>query len=436
MAQISTTSVADILRISYSTEEYIAPHERFMCRSYDLMMEFERGDDPVGASHKFEIVTRNSHSGASVAEGSDWPTFRVPASVQATVTARQFLTPLAFTDMMLEVAKAGGMIHAIPIVDRYASGAVQDHHAMMNRNVIGHGTGRMAVVQDATVTSTTAIMRNPEGTWQLREGMYVGAYDTDAGAGTLQGAVMRIVAIDDDTRTVTWAAAVTLTAGWGIYRMASDTVGDYALGTNGIRGIVDNGTLTTTIFGLTRADYPGLNAQIVSPSTSGSQSYSEALVRQCVNRVRRKNGMEPSHVLMNQGMVSEHCNFLTPSRMYTVTGKGVPAYQIGQNEDDLGVMQNGKKIPFIVDTDYPAAEMAFLTLNLFRRHTLKQAEWVGDYGEGGGSPKLLRAPGTGQNFNTSVVGALQGFINVASLMPGANCRATSVADAENNFPSA
>jgi hypothetical protein len=430
-----TTAVANILATTYSRERYIAPHERHMTPFLDTVEEFDNGGEPVGRSRKFEIVTKDSHSSGAQAEAAAWPTFITPASLNGEITAKPVNAAVAWSDLMLAVGQGDGLIHQLDIIDRYVQMTVRNLMSNLNRLSLGTPTAYITTVQDTTDTLTTFVAANPEGVLGLREGMII-AFDN--ASGTFQGNTQQIVSINFETRTVTIDAARTLTAGWRVFKATVDTGTtastsntEYNKGLLGLRATVSNGDYGTTYAGITRSSDPQVNATVVAPTT-GTQSYSESLVRKLYNRIRFANGQEPTEAWTNLGVLSEHLNYMTPNRMSVVgTGDKVPGYGIGHDEAKLGFHFGGKFIQFKVDQDLPARELYLITKENFRKHILRKSNWYGDNvgPDGSSSPQLLQMPAT-SNYAAAKIACLGWMGELANVQPKANAVGRKIYDAE------
>jgi hypothetical protein len=430
-----TAAVANILATTYSREKYIAPHERHMTAFLDGVESFDDGGAPVGKSRKFEIVAKSGHPSGAQAEAASWPTYINGAVLNAELTAKIVNAVVSWSDLMLAVGQAGGLINALPVIDRYVQDTTNALMLNLNRLSLGTPTAYITTVQDTTDTLTTFVAANPEGVLGLREGMVI-AFDN--ASGTFQGATQQIVSINFETRTVTIDAARTLTAGFRVFKATVDTGvtattanTEYNKGLTGLRATVSNGDFGTTYHGITRSSDPQVNATVVAPTT-GTQSYSEALVRKLYNRVRFSNGEEPTEAWCNLGIVSEHLNHLTANRMYTVgTNEKVPGYGIGHDEGKLGYHFGGKFIPFKVDQDMPARELHLITKQNFRKHILREANWYGDNvgPDGSSTPQMLQLPAT-TTYSAAKIACLGWMGELANVMPKANAVARKIYDAE------
>jgi hypothetical protein len=179
---------------------------------------------------------------------------------------------------------------------------------------------------------------------------------------------------------------------------------------NGLRTFIDNGALTSTVMGINRAANPQVNATILDNGGS-LQDYSEALDRDCLVQIRQRSGRTPTASFSNAGILSEHYRFTTPDRIFQIQGndKGVPAYNVGGNEEDLAIHFGGKRIKMKFDEDLPARSLYFLYEPGYRMHTLLEDDWF--KGEDG----ILRiAPADGGGtFKNVWLGEMQGCFNVS-----------------------
>ena len=431
MAATSVANLPNILTRTYNRENYFAPHERALTKFYDGTEDFTDGGKPLGVERRWGIRTKDSHAAGGTAESGDLPSFNAPSVLQAAIAAIQVAASVAWSEIILSAGQGEGILSATDIIDDHVKMTTRNIMSALNRLSLGHGTGRMGVVEATTSSSTAFVCRLPEHVLQFREGMTIDFFDTDTG-GSKQGATETIVSINFETRTINIVNARSLTAGWSIYKAISTSVSEYGIAPMGMRGIVDNATLATAVFGITRSSNPQVNATVLTAG-GGTQSYSEKLVRKGLNRIFFATGLEAEEIWTNRGVVAEHLNHLTGTRVYTVgPGDGVPSYQIGANQEQISFQHNGKKIPFKIDPDLPAREMALLTRSLFRRHVLRKTSWVGDGtgADGAGSPILMQAPGGTNTYALQKVAGMVWMGNFGHLQPKANTRITEIADEE------
>lgn len=430
MAATTTSNLPNILARVYSRDSHFYEFEQALTPFLTLVVSPASNEEPLGAGRYFQLWLGDAHASGGTAEGGDLPSAGQPNIVQGVVAQSTQTAAFGVSEQMLSVGLKDGTI---------GPDALHQHVEMTTRNLLfeinrlvvaGHGTGRMGVVEAATVASTTFVARNPEHVLQFRVGQKIAFYDTDTG-GSIQGTTRTVTAINFETRTITMDAVHTLTAGWSVYRAISSSVTAYGVAPNGMRGIADNGTLTSTIFGVTRSATPDVNASVLTAG-GGTQPYSEKLLRKAINRAFFTAGQdEPDLILTNRGIVSEHFNHLTPDRIYDGTS-GVPSYEIGYKKYPV-FNNNGKAIPFFTDGVFPARELIVLKKSYLRKHIAREASWLGDNSgpDGSASVQLLQAPGSsGSNYALTKIGGQAWMGNISYRMPKGLVRLTEIADEE------
>lgn len=422
MAASTTTTLSDQLLRTYSRRDWFAPFERSATKFLDTVEDFPN-EEPLGVGRYFEVYLADPHNSGAQAEGGTWPTPTQPIVQQGTVAAKSIVATFGLSELLLSAGKGAGAFG--DTLHRHVTWTTRNLMSNINRCTLGHGTSRIGVIE-ATATSASQTLRVPEHVLQIRPGMIIDVYTLET-AGSQEVDSIQVDAVNFSTRVITLASSQTATAASSVY--VQDTRG---LGPMGLRGINDAGTLTAAIFGITRSSYPEVNAQVISASGgTGTQPYSEALVRKGINQVYFTSGAEVEEIWCNRGIISEHLNHLVGDRVYQISDNGVPSYKIGYNPKTLAFQNGGKDIPFKVDEDLPAREMHLICKSLFRRHVLRKASWMGDdSGEAGSSqPILLQAPAT-TTYSSNKLAAMVWMGNLGHISPKAGCLINQVADAE------
>jgi hypothetical protein len=393
-------------------------------------MDWE-SEEPLGRGRTFGIRTKDAHSTGTVSESAgSTPTLRQPEILQANVDAVQAVGVTGWTELMMSAGRGLGTLGPDVISDHIEM-TTRNVMQLLNRMSLQHGTARLAVVQDTTVASTTFVVRNPEHLLMLRENLLIDFYDLDTG-GAKQGATETITALDFETRTVTIGNARSLTAGWGIYQALTSAISTYGVAPFGLRAWADNGELTSSIAGITRSGNPGVNANVLTQA-SGTQPYSEKLMRKAINRIFFACGLEPDEAWTNKGIISEHLNHLVGDRRFTLApGDNVPKYRIGQREEEIGFQTGGNFIPFKCEGDLPDREIIFLKKNMFRRHQLRAVNWIGDDSgvDGVARAVLLQLPAASGGYELSKIAILLGMTNYGNRMPKSIARVSAISDEE------
>lgn len=430
MAVTSSSNFAGLLVEVFSRDRVFAPFERSLAKFHTSTLDWE-SEEPTGRGRTFPIRSKDAHSTGSVTEANNvTPTIRQPEVLQANVDAIQMVGICGWTEFMISVGQGLGTLGPDVISDHIEM-TTRNVMQLLNRMSLGHGTGRLAAVEATTSSSTTFVARNPEHLLQLRVNMLIDFYDVDT-SGSKQGASQTITDLDLDTRTVTIDAARSLTLNWGVYQALTSSISTYGVAPFGLRAWADNGNLTSSIAGLTRSTNPGVNANVITQS-SGTQPYSEKLMRKAINRIFFACGLEPDEAWCNRGIISEHLNTLVGDRRFTLApGDNVPKYRIGYDEQQIGFQAGGSFIPFRVEGDMVDREIVFLKKNMFRRHQLRAINWIGDDSGVDGVAKavLLQLPASGGGYELSKVAILLGMTNYGNRMPKSICRVSAISDEE------
>lgn len=428
MAAITKTTAANILATTYN-RKYIANFERLKAKFWDTVQKFQDGQPAYGTNRTWAIQTKGSHSVRVVAEGGDYPAYSAPSWVQALVTNTQILGTVNMTELLGAISQNEGYLgEGMNLAGSLVKAGIKEGVLALNRQSLGYSSGRMAVVATTTDTSTTVPVSFPYGCFQVRENMEVDFYDTDSG-GSKQGNTETVSFKSESgpSPSITIDTARTLTATWGIY-----VTGEYGIAMQGLQQVVDDGTLTSTLFGLTRSTTPDINALVMSAS-DGNQPWSEQLVNQAIQYIVQRGDTEPDEIWSNDGMPAAQRDNLSGSRIFTIApNQDVPSYGVGYNTDSLTYNYNGKKLPYKVDRNLPARTMYVVTKSLFRKHVLKDLDWNRDGdepGTGSGSAYWMQQPSTGgAGFASAKVALFNAYVALGHTQPKLNAAVTDVVD--------
>jgi hypothetical protein len=427
MAATTAATFAGLLFETVTRDSMFIPFERAMAKFHDSTKSWPN-EAPYGKGRTFGIRTKDAHSTGTAADGGGTPTLRQPSILQANVDAVQVVGAAGWSEFFLSAGQSQGVIAADALSD-HIDMTVRNVTQLLNRLSLGHGTGRLAVVESASTYYITC--RVPESVFQLRPGMTIDLYDADT-SGSKQGNTETISAIDLDTRVVTTNVSASRTTGWGIYQALTSSVSTYGVAPSGLRAWADNGALTSTIAGLTRSSDTGVNANVISVP-EGVTPYSEKLMRKAINRIMFSCGLEPDEAWCNKGIISEHLNHLVGDRLFTLSpSDNVPKYRIGHDERQIGFQNGGSFIPYRCETDMPAREIIFLKKSMWRRHMLREVNWIGDDSgvDGVARAVLMQQPASGGGYDLNKVAILLGMVNYGNKMPKSMCRVTGIADEE------
>lgn len=398
MADTTTTRSASLLR-QYTREKAFEPCEREKTRAWDGIKE-AKDLRPGGSGRFYKIIENTGHPGSnSDTDGGDWPADRPITEVVLQVTAADIDSPVEITQRYELLAEDEGSFYG----DADAEAVVRAMRELFSYADVligaGHGTGRLAVVGANSGPSTTVTLDDPEFAFQLRRGMPIEFVDLDTG-GTVQ-ATTSIESIAVDGTSIVVADAVTVTAGWGIYKL--NAYGKRI--PNGYRNIVDDGDLAATIDTGVRADHPALNAIVIDPG--GLQDYSETLVNKLLNRIGNEQDFIPTELRCNVGITGEYLRSIAGDR-FRMSNSDT---ETGRDSTKYGFLFQGKKLPFIEDRNLPARELYAIYKPALRKHMLRKADWV--RGEGGAVFHQKPASG-GDTYAYAKVGVMSLMMNISS----------------------
>lgn len=232
----------------------------------------------------------------------------------------------------------------------------------MNLYAFGDGTGTLATLGTAVLTSTTVnstlvASGSIEGTHYLRVGMkvavHVGSTGTVRGTGFIVGLAG---AIEDATQTnfTIGPTNVAFTTASGDIITVTGTDGASDSFNNVIAGlklIVDNGVLNTTFQNISRSTNPQYNAGVVA--LTGSPALARDHLRRALAQVQ-----------ILQGRVSPSLEIIShPSQLHAYMDMGwtLKRFNDTNKKLDLGFnMVEWEGFPWIVDTDCPKDHIFFV----------------------------------------------------------------------------
>jgi hypothetical protein len=288
-----------------------------------------------------------------------------------------------------------------------------------------HGTGRIATVQDNSSGATfigkigPAGTAEPHGVQLLRPNMNISIYADDTGSGALREAA-KITKIVQGTRVVTTDTTLTTT-------VADDSVyitGSYGQTTvpNGLMGIVDDGTLLTTIHNQSRSTYEDLKATVLTGGGALSP-LTEADLLNGAFTVKHLTGQKITDILMNVGMLDAYLAFVRPDRRYPVApGQSVPDYKTGYNEDKLEFLWGGGKASINCVDDIAPRTVIGITKDKLRRFNLRKMTW--DQSSGG----LFKQGVNSTGYKTTQQATLVHLENLGSFQPNSAFRISDKLD--------
>jgi len=388
--------------------DYFELHQNYRAPFYQMIQQSKNHEaDGEGAFWPFYLETPQNMG--SPAEGGALPPVKSRTEVQARVRPIQFINSFQISFILAAVGTKRGSFSKTEI-QRHMWESTTDVTKHMNRVMAGsHGSGRLCQVQDATVATASFVAKLPQGTLLIRPNMLLDVYTLDSGgviSSTGAATQIKVNSVVPATRTVNLATALTLSANEHVY-----VYPDYNNTSNGLLGLVDDGTFLTTIHNQSRSSFPGLKATVLD-NGGVLRPQTEELLIDGASQTLQNSGQEIDCLLMNSGQIRQYLKNVIPQRRYNVNGKGVPAYQTGAREDDLQFLWGGKTCHIKRMEDISPRNIFGITTSLIRRFEVEKLDW---YDHGGGQ---ILAQGVGASGRTTTQEAtIYSVTNIGNLQP-------------------
>ena len=280
-----------------------------------------------------------------------------------------------------------------------------------------HGTGRRARIESDGVSNFVAAL--PEGVMLLRENMLISVRTADGGAAATIDDTLdnrTIDQIDWSTRTVTYSGAnQAVSVGSHVHPIVEASQSLQSTFANGLRGLVDDGTYTSTIHGVTRAGTYGDKLKSYVNENGGTlRDLTERLLIRSCHQIRARSGMVPTDIWTSPGQIEKYLDFVRPDRQYTVSSKSSPQSKVtGYTEDELiHVTPNG---PLRINMSFSIIprELYLLNWNTFFHYVSKEMGW---WDEG----NMLKPTPYDGGYKASYLAFLAGVENWGTDFPLAN----------------
>lgn len=406
MAASTITLLSNSLRRSYA--------ERFFKALQSAHAPFldeldECPDDPTLGSGWFcPIYMSTPQNWHLSAEGDDMRATAQRVERQIQVNAKEFYGYFQITEMLKNAGVKSGAWNGGELARSMEETTGDITKGMQRIFSISHGTGRLAVVDTTTSSSNSFNARNNEGVNALMEGDEIEFYNLDSGGAIQAGGASPIVTAISRVAsggggvapgyggTVTFdGSALSLTAGWGVYK-----AGSYGNAPNGLHGTVDDGTFNDDYFGLSRASFPKLKCVVQSAGNGTGTANAPADLTEddlrSVCDLIYLNGGSVDRISCNVGMMNQLAELQTGDRRYNIVNGNTPKYVLGFKEGDLLFSYDRGDIVIRKNPNLPNRTIYFYSLKTgFYKHTLRK---LGFLDEGG---SILRpTPGT-NGYRTS-----------------------------------
>lgn len=431
-AAINTAAVAGWMKRQYAQKNWFKPYQN------DLVPMLEDLDEcpdeaPEGSGWFVPLYVASGQNWRAGAEGSQTSDVAAPIEQQGQVNAQEFKATVQLTEFLRRAGSAKGHFNGGALNQQMKAVTTDLMKAMQRFFVIGHGTGRLAIVDATTVASNSFACRLPLRDVGLGRQMRFDVYDADT-AGALQLSNRTITAIDRTTTGITgggtvntFAGTVTfsgapanLTAGWSVYRS-----GDYGGNiSQGIRALIQDGSISSSFLGVPFATEPGLKANIRSNSGT-PRPYTEVLMRQVIDDIYQVGGGTVESLRCNTGVMNEVAGVSTPDKRYPVMQGNFPKFVQGYREGDLVFAYDKAQAAFKKDPQIPARTIYAINFkDSFYKHTLAEMGFL----DKGGMDGVLHLTPNGGSFETSWTAVLYAACQISCYNPSINGALFDISD--------
>lgn len=431
-AAINTAAVAGWMKRQYAQKNWFKPYQN------DLVPMLEDLDEcpdeaPEGSGWFVPLYVASGQNWRAGAEGSVTSDVAAAIEQQGQVNAQEFKATVQLTEFLRRAGSAKGHFNGGALNQQMKAVTTDLMKAMQRFFVIGHGTGRLAIVDATTVATNNFVCRLPLRDVGLGRNMRIDVYDADT-AGTLQLSNRTITAIDRTTTgitgggtvntfagTVTFSgAAASLTAGWSVYR-SGDYGGNIA---QGIRALIQDGSVSSSFLGVPFATEPGLKANIRSNSGT-PRPYTEVLLRTVIDDIFQVGGGTVESLRCNTGVMNEVAGVSTPDKRYPVMQGNFPRYVQGYREGDLVFAYDKAQAVFKKDPQIPARTIYAINFkDSFYKHTLAEMGFL----DKGGMDGVLHLTPNGGSFETSWTALLYAACQISCYNPSINGALFDISD--------
>lgn len=404
MAAVTATTIAATGTFDAALKDfYVGMIRRILNRQARLYSYLKKGSKPVtGRKVVFPVNPKGSSAVRFMPAGRS-----LPAAVPQTEVASEIKMAQVWGTIQVNydvIAQANGKGAFEEPVAFEVSRMTDDAIEQMNRSAFGDGVGRLAEVdslsgQDITLkdlddAAGTGINAN-SGNRYIRIGdvIEVGQADTT----TRRAGPLTVTAKNVTTNTITVTGTTTgIAAGDQVYvaNPANDGTLLRSLEPMGIGGIIDDGTLVSSLQGISRTTYPIWKAQAFS-ANSGSFASPGALtlddLQTGIDMASAGGPGFPAVALMEYATRREFLKLVETSRRYTTPYE----YKPGIKENHLkewpweSTLEYGG-FPFAFDKHCPWRTIFYIDPRGVKKWVWKEWEWVSRGKDGGATMYLLQ----------------------------------------------
>lgn len=266
--------------------------------------------------------------------------------------------------------------------------------------------------------TSTLVMKQPWGVKLFQKNMYISVRQSAGGSVRDSLDLRSITKKDPDTYTLTYSGAdQTAVANDPVYVVVEATQASLTTTfANGLRGLIDDGTNSATIHGLTRTDSgnsPELNS-VVDENGGTLRNLTEQILLRATMRVREFTEKAPSLLLFGPGQFQKYVEFCAPQRQRAVvTGKSRMNMATGAREEDMVHFYPGGQLNFMLSWDVLPRELYLLTPSTFFHYNALDMQWLDE-------DSLLKLTPTSSGHKAAYLAYMGSVENIGCDMPRGN----------------
>lgn len=430
MATQDTTAASEWMQEVYTQKEYFRPFQEDYT---PLLTDLEEcPDEPVlGKRWNVPLYMATGYNVRTGAEGGDPPDVDSDSEIQGQVSSQEFKGAIRLTELLTRQGKAGVHFNG-GALNHQMKQVTSDLTKHMQIMFWGHGTGRLAVVDETAAATLTVKLRLPWAGTRVRRNMRLDEFTLDTGGASVWTNI-KVTKVDRTQKgdssgagyntfgaVITLASAQNVTAGEGLY-----LTGDYGLAPNGIDGLIGSEALAPNFLGKSRASNPDLNT--IRFHNSGTPRDLTMDLMQQISDAVWAEGFPIDQIRGNAGMLNSYANLHIADKRYPVVSGSYPKLIGGFKEGDLLFAYDKVEAVLRKDPQCTARTFKFLALKeTFYKHTTAE---LGFLNRGGNILLPMPAAVAGRGYAYSVTARVYAAANISSFNPRANATAEDFRDA-------
>lgn len=404
MAAPTKAQLIEALRISYGEAEFHRA-EREYCPAFEDLEDLTEWQDQ-GRYKSFAMYFNSPKNFTAAAQSTQTGTTGIRNQQNATDATVEVLGWILISQMIMSVGKdAKSTTLGRAELKQQMKDVLKDVNQIQGRwFASGHATGAIGKVLDAVVASTTINLAAPYFARAIMKGDRLDAWTADS-SGTQQITAATVTNVNNTTRALTVASAVSCDAGSYLY-----ITGTYGLNFNGYQGMIDNGVFQASLHGLSRTTYPDMNAQVVDITSGGApQSLAENDIIRLLQLQWDQGGM-PTKCVAGPGFAQAYLGITNPDRRYNTPQGKTNKYALGYKASDLLIMTQNGEIPYEPDPNVDPRTAYFYAPENFRLMRGLRMGWLG-------GDDMLKPLPTTTGYSTDQIAMMAGHINALCLEP-------------------